>query len=58
MYFKTCRECGAHLDPGETCDCEIEREQRRKETERLHRELLVIEGNGQLRMAFKEIAIA
>lgn len=21
MYFKTCIHCGAHLDPGESCDC-------------------------------------
>lgn len=21
-YFKTCPQCGAHLDPGETCDCQ------------------------------------
>lgn len=20
-YFKTCPHCGAHLNPGETCDC-------------------------------------
>lgn len=20
-YFKTCPRCGAHLDPGEVCDC-------------------------------------
>ena len=20
-YFKTCPNCGAHLDPGEACDC-------------------------------------
>lgn len=20
-YYRTCRHCGAHLDPGETCDC-------------------------------------
>ena len=20
-YFKTCSHCGAHLDPGEKCDC-------------------------------------
>lgn len=20
-YFKTCPHCGAHLDPGEACDC-------------------------------------
>lgn len=23
-YFKTCPECGAHLDPGEECDCKEE----------------------------------
>lgn len=22
MYYKTCPKCGAHLDPGERCDCE------------------------------------
>lgn len=21
-YYRTCPECGAHLDPGEKCDCE------------------------------------
>lgn len=21
MYYRTCPECGAHLDPGEKCDC-------------------------------------
>ena len=20
-YFRTCPHCGAHLDPGEVCDC-------------------------------------
>ena len=24
-YYKTCMYCGAHLDPGETCECEKER---------------------------------
>lgn len=25
MYFRVCPYCGAHLDPGESCDCtEIE----------------------------------
>lgn len=24
MIFKTCEYCGAHLDPGETCDCRVE----------------------------------
>lgn len=23
-YYQTCPECGAHLDPGESCDCERE----------------------------------
>ena len=21
MYYRTCPNCGAHLDPGEICDC-------------------------------------
>ncbi len=24
MGYKTCPYCGAHLDPGETCDCQKE----------------------------------
>ena len=24
MSYKTCPYCGAHLDPGETCDCREE----------------------------------
>lgn len=24
-YFKICPRCGAHLDPGESCDCRRER---------------------------------
>lgn len=26
MYFKVCPNCGAHLDPGERCDCEDAKE--------------------------------
>ena len=22
-YYHTCLECGAHLDPGEDCDCKL-----------------------------------
>ncbi len=22
MYYRTCPYCGAHLDPGERCDCQ------------------------------------
>lgn len=25
-YYTTCPNCGAHLDPGERCDCEQEDE--------------------------------
>lgn len=24
MQYSTCAECGAHLDPGEKCDCQKE----------------------------------
>lgn len=27
MYYKTCAYCGASLDPGETCDCQIEKDE-------------------------------
>jgi hypothetical protein len=26
-YFHTCPDCGAHLDPGETCDCQLNNEE-------------------------------
>ena len=25
MQFRVCENCGSHLDPGEKCDCEIEK---------------------------------
>ena len=25
MYGYICEHCGAHLDPGEHCDCEVEK---------------------------------
>lgn len=25
-YYKTCIRCGSHLDPGEICECDVERE--------------------------------
>lgn len=34
MQYKVCRQCGAHLDFGERCDCRAER----KEAAPLHRE--------------------
>lgn len=29
-YFNVCDKCGAHLDPGEICDCNSKREILRK----------------------------
>lgn len=29
--FDVCTECGAHLDPGEKCDCEEERQPQKPE---------------------------
>lgn len=26
-YYKTCPNCGAHLDPGELCDCSVYEQQ-------------------------------
>ena len=28
LYYKTCPYCGAHLDPGERCDCTKERSEK------------------------------
>lgn len=27
-FYNVCEKCGAHLDPGEPCDCESEQEKR------------------------------
>lgn len=45
MYFTICSHCGAHLDPGERCDCETSKPERRLETAKKIRE----EPDGQLR---------
>lgn len=29
MYYNECQYCGAHLDPGEPCDCQEEKEKKR-----------------------------
>ena len=34
-YFNVCNNCGAHLDPGEMCDCLTKREVLRKKYEGL-----------------------
>lgn len=29
-YYNTCPECGANLDPGEPCDCMVEKAKRER----------------------------
>lgn len=35
-FYRVCDNCGAHLDPGENCDCRIESLGRNKRTNVLH----------------------
>ena len=45
-YYSTCPDCGAHLDPGEPCDCREE-----KELERAKRQSMFSPGkDGQMQM--------
>lgn len=43
-YYNTCDLCGAHLDPGESCDCMDEKLKkiRKKEAARRRMELLEV----------------
>lgn len=45
MYFTICPRCGAHLDPGEHCDCEVCKPAFRFDTSKKIRE----EPDGQLK---------
>lgn len=46
MYFHVCEHCGAHLDPGEPCDC-LERFRNKKDD---YMALFESDSNGQIRM--------
>ena len=48
MFFRTCNYCGAALDPGETCDCQDQKQQRDEQI----RKALRMDPWGQ--MEFKE----
>lgn len=37
MYWYRCKKCGAHLDPGERCDCEDEAKRERERREGLYK---------------------
>lgn len=59
MYGYLCEKCGAHLDPGEHCDCEEAAEQERVQTARRTAEMFVLDkGSNQFRIKFTEGAPA
>lgn len=49
-FYKICPRCGAHLDPGEPCDCEEAAAREREEVE----ELLAREDTGQLVLRWEQ----
>ncbi len=54
MYGYICPECGAYLDPGETCDCVEEKERLNDKKAEIQERLyqLMAEGeDGQLKIA-------
>lgn len=51
MYYNVCPACGAHLDPGERCDCKTDKEKVVRMDPQKIKVALVPEKNGQLRMA-------
>ncbi|MDE7313549.1 MAG: hypothetical protein K2N87_18325 [Eubacterium sp.] len=44
-FYSICPKCGAHLDPGESCDCEEMTEKEKKAVERM---LVMEKGTNQL----------
>lgn len=54
-YYNECPRCGAHLDPGERCDCEDRIEPAAaKITVKRVEEMLRLEKDGQFRLASLE----
>lgn len=53
MYGYICPNCGAHLDPGERCDC-IEEKERNRETVMKMSKILEVGKNGQMKIMFEE----
>lgn len=51
-YYNVCVKCGANLDPGETCTCEHEAEEKRKKAESLCH---VIGKTNQFSINFQEV---
>lgn len=53
MYGYICPECGAHLDPGEPCDCRSEKEQKKKKVSEIS-QMMAVGQDGQMRILFEE----
>lgn len=49
-YYNVCPICHAHLDPGEKCECKLERAKKRDEMQKL----LVTGLNGQMMIKFEK----
>lgn len=53
-FYRICPYCHAHLDPGEVCDCQLDREHKEREQRKTEAEsvrMLEVEKSGQLRLA-------
>lgn len=49
-FFNTCPICGANLDPGESCDCQEEREIERQKMQ----SMLKVGKGGQIQMLLEQ----
>ena len=49
MMEYICKQCGAHLDPGEHCDCREEKDLKIREM----MDMLLISEDGQMRFVFE-----
>lgn len=50
MYYRVCGECGAHLDPGERCDCQ---RKKKKLFLKIKRPLMRVSGLGPANFVIK-----
>lgn len=51
MQYYECPYCGSHLDYGEKCDCREEEAKKEDKTKLFFESALMIEKDGQIRMA-------
>lgn len=52
-FYNTCPVCGANLDPGESCDCQEEKELEAKKIQ----SMIKVEKNGQMQFNFLQEVI-